>query len=49
VEKGSKVMLVNKVDPQIMGGLVIEIGEKTIDLSVLSRLTKLNNLLTESV
>ncbi|KAL2912385.1 ATP synthase F0 subcomplex subunit OSCP atp5 [Polyrhizophydium stewartii] len=37
------------VDPEIIGGLVIEIGDKTIDLSVSSKVTKLNNLLSQAV
>lgn len=28
-----------------MGGLIVDFGEKTIDLSVQSRVTKLNNIL----
>ncbi len=30
-------------------GLVVEIGDKTIDLSISSRLAKLNKLITEAV
>jgi F-type H+-transporting ATPase subunit O len=37
------------VDPNIIGGLVIEIGEKTIDLSVSAKINKLNRLLTEAI
>ena len=49
VAKGSTVLMSNKVDPNLLGGLVIEVGEKTIDLSVSSRITKLNSLLATSV
>lgn len=38
-----------QVDPKIIGGLVVEIGDNTIDLSVLSKITKLNSLLTQAV
>jgi F-type H+-transporting ATPase subunit O len=38
-----------KVDPNILGGLVIESGDKTIDLSVSSKVAKLNRLLTQAV
>ncbi|THH16585.1 hypothetical protein EW146_g4088 [Bondarzewia mesenterica] len=41
--------LTNKVNPSVLGGLVVDFGEKTIDLSVNSRVTKLNNLLQLSV
>ncbi|KAF9430831.1 ATP synthase F0 subcomplex subunit OSCP atp5 [Entomortierella beljakovae] len=36
----------NKVNPSILGGLVVELGDKTIDLSVSSKINKLNQLLT---
>ncbi|KAI8347790.1 OSCP/delta subunit of ATPase, partial [Mortierella sp. GBAus27b] len=35
----------NKVNPAILGGLVVEFGDKTIDLSVSSKVNKLNQLL----
>ncbi|KAF9131645.1 ATP synthase F0 subcomplex subunit OSCP atp5 [Mortierella sp. 14UC] len=39
----------NKVNPSILGGLVVEFGDKTIDLSVSSKINKLNHLLTEPI
>ncbi|KDR75067.1 hypothetical protein GALMADRAFT_140617 [Galerina marginata CBS 339.88] len=39
----------NKVNSAILGGLIVDFGDKTIDLSVQSRVTKLNNVLTQSV
>ena len=47
--EGQKIMLATKVDESIVGGLVIEMGEKTIDLSVSSKITKLNSLLSQAV
>ncbi|KAJ3315941.1 ATP synthase F0 subcomplex subunit OSCP atp5 [Boothiomyces sp. JEL0838] len=44
-----KMLVTNKVDPKILGGLVIEVGDNTIDMSVSSKITKLNSLLTASV
>ncbi|KAK9764839.1 ATP synthase F0 subcomplex subunit OSCP atp5 [Basidiobolus ranarum] len=47
---GSKKLTVqNKVNPSILGGLVIEFGDKTIDMSVSSKVTKLNKMLTDSI
>ncbi|KAH7107919.1 ATP synthase subunit 5, partial [Auriculariales sp. MPI-PUGE-AT-0066] len=47
--KAAKVLKVsNKVNPAILGGLIIDMGEKTIDLSVSNRVTKLNAMLQES-
>ncbi|CAL9734590.1 ATP synthase subunit 5, mitochondrial [Monosporozyma servazzii] len=34
-----------KVDPELLGGMVLEIGDKTIDLSVKSKIQELNNSL----
>ncbi|TFK75265.1 F1 complex, OSCP/delta subunit of ATPase [Pluteus cervinus] len=43
------VKISNKVNPSILGGLIVDFGDKTIDLSVQSRVTKLNNALQQSV
>ncbi|KAI0342086.1 OSCP, subunit 5 of the stator stalk of mitochondrial F1F0 ATP synthase [Trametopsis cervina] len=43
------VKVVNKVNPSILGGIVVDFGEKSIDLSVASRVNKLNSLLQQSV
>ncbi|KAI0690098.1 OSCP, subunit 5 of the stator stalk of mitochondrial F1F0 ATP synthase [Cytidiella melzeri] len=43
------VKVVNKVNPSILGGLIVDFGEKSIDLSVASRVNKLNSLLQQSV
>ncbi|GBC05400.1 hypothetical protein RclHR1_06200005 [Rhizophagus clarus] len=50
LDPGQKLIVTNKVNPSILGGLVVEIGnDKTIDLSVSSKLAKLNKLLTDAV
>ncbi|KAF8070230.1 OSCP/delta subunit of ATPase [Lyophyllum atratum] len=41
--------LTNKVNPSVLGGIVVDFGDKTIDLSVQSRVTKLNSVLQQSV
>lgn len=38
-----------QVNPDIMGGLVVEIGDRTIDLSVSARIAKMNKLLTDAL
>ncbi|KAG1804010.1 OSCP, subunit 5 of the stator stalk of mitochondrial F1F0 ATP synthase [Suillus variegatus] len=35
----------NKVNPSVLGGIVVDFGDKSIDLSVSSRVNKLNNVL----
>ncbi|KAI9352016.1 OSCP/delta subunit of ATPase [Obelidium mucronatum] len=49
IEKNQKLILTNKVDANIIGGLVIEVGDKTIDLSVSSKVAKLDRLLKETI
>jgi len=47
--QGKKLRTVTKVNPDILGGLVVEIGERTIDLSVSSKISRLNKMLTDTV
>ncbi|GMM51943.1 F1F0 ATP synthase subunit 5 [Starmerella bacillaris] len=49
VGKGRKLKLTNVVDESIKGGIVVNVGDKTLDLSVSSMLYKYNNLLTTPV
>ncbi|TPX60858.1 hypothetical protein CcCBS67573_g08969 [Chytriomyces confervae] len=49
IEKNQKIVLSNKVDAAIVGGLIIEAGGKTIDLSVSSKVAKLERLLKEAI
>ena len=49
ISKGQKVKMENKVSETILGGLIVEIGDRTIDLSVQSRVSKLNQLLYETL
>ncbi|KPM35316.1 hypothetical protein AK830_g11261 [Neonectria ditissima] len=46
---GQKLKVTNTVNPDIVGGLVVEIGDRTIDLSVSARIAKMNKLLTDSL
>jgi len=47
--QGKKLKVTAKVNPDILGGLIVEIGERTIDLSVSSKIARLNKMLTDSV
>ncbi|KAI0974785.1 ATP synthase delta subunit-domain-containing protein [Xylaria arbuscula] len=49
VGQGKKLKVRNEVNPDILGGLVVEIGDRTIDLSVSSKISKLNKLLTDAL
>ncbi|KAH9839553.1 OSCP, subunit 5 of the stator stalk of mitochondrial F1F0 ATP synthase [Rhodofomes roseus] len=48
-QKAKSVKVANKINPAVLGGIVVDFGDKTIDLSVQSRVTRLNNLLQLSV
>ncbi|KAG8832265.1 ATP synthase F0 subcomplex subunit OSCP atp5 [Serendipita sp. 399] len=48
-QKAKTLKITNKVNPSVLGGIVVDFGDKTIDLSVASRVNKLNTLLQESV
>lgn len=47
--QGKKLKVENKVNPEILGGLVVEIGDRTIDTSTKNRITRLNKILTDAV
>lgn len=47
--QGKRLKVVSKVNPDILGGLVVEIGDQTIDLSVSNKVNKMNKLLTDSL
>jgi len=49
VSSGQKLKVVSKVNPEIRGGLVVEIADRTIDLSVSSKIAKMNKLLTDTL
>jgi len=42
VAKGKKVVLSTQVDPTILGGLQIQIGDKFLDLSVGSKIDEIS-------
>ncbi|KAH8080276.1 OSCP, subunit 5 of the stator stalk of mitochondrial F1F0 ATP synthase [Cristinia sonorae] len=48
-QKAKTLKVQNKVNPSVLGGIVVDFGDKTIDLSVASRVNKLNSLLQQSV
>lgn len=49
IGQGQKLKVKNTVNSDIVGGLVVEIGDRTIDLSVSGRIAKMNKLLTDSL
>ncbi|KAL1599952.1 ATP synthase F0 subcomplex subunit OSCP atp5 [Nothophoma quercina] len=49
VAQGQKLKVTPKVNPEIKGGLIVEIGDRTIDLSVSSKMAKMNKLLKDTL
>jgi len=47
--QGKKLKVVTKINPDILGGLVVEVGERTIDFSVASKISRMNKMLTDIV
>ncbi|KAK0212959.1 ATP synthase subunit 5 [Desarmillaria ectypa] len=44
-QKAQVLKVTNKVNSNVLGGIVVDFGDKTIDLSVQSRVTKLNSII----
>ncbi|CAG7983538.1 unnamed protein product [Penicillium salamii] len=44
-----KVLTIIQVNPELVGGLVVEIGGRTVDLSVSSKIAKMNKALTDAL
>ena len=42
IAQGKDLKLVNRVNPGILGGLEVDFGEQTIDLSASSKVNKFN-------
>ncbi|KAJ8099873.1 OSCP/delta subunit of ATPase [Lipomyces tetrasporus] len=49
VGNGKKLKVSNKVNPDILGGLIVEVGDRTVDLSMSSKISRLNALINEAV
>ncbi|KZP34590.1 OSCP, subunit 5 of the stator stalk of mitochondrial F1F0 ATP synthase [Athelia psychrophila] len=47
--QSKSLKVTNKVNPAVLGGFVVDFGDKTIDLSVSSTVNKLNGILQQSV
>ncbi|KAJ5150129.1 ATP synthase subunit 5 [Penicillium atrosanguineum] len=47
--QGKKLKIVTKVNSDLVGGLVVEIGDRTVDLSVSSKIAKMNKALTDAL
>ncbi|KAI5959508.1 ATP5 [Candida pseudojiufengensis] len=49
VGEGKTLKLTNEVNPDIQGGLVVEVGDRTVDVSISNKVAKLNQTLRENL
>ena len=49
VGEGKTLKLTNKVDPEILGGLVVEVGDRTVDVSIANKVARLNQTLKDNL
>lgn len=49
LKKGQSLNVTMKVDPSIIGGMVVSIGDKYVDMSIASKINKYTQLIKESI
>lgn len=49
LKKGEKLFLAEKVDPSLIGGFIVDIGDKHMDMSTIARVKKVQQLIMEAV
>ncbi|KAL9618521.1 MAG: hypothetical protein Q9160_006777 [Pyrenula sp. 1 TL-2023] len=47
--QGKKLKVVTKINSDVLGGLIVEVGDRTIDFSVASKISRMNKVLTDSI
>lgn len=48
-KKGEKILLTKKVDPSIMGGMVVSIGDKYVDMSIATKVKLYTSVIKQAV
>lgn len=49
VKSGQSIILNSKVDPNILGGMIVSIGDKYVDMSTASKIKKYTELIQQAV
>ena len=49
LKKGETIIMNTKVDPNIIGGMIVSVGDKYVDMSVASKLKKYTDLIQTAV
>jgi F-type H+-transporting ATPase subunit O len=49
LKAGQRLRLEEQVDPSIIGGVILSIGDKYVDMSILARVKKLQQIVRDAV
>ena len=49
LKAGQKLSLQESVDPSIIGGVILSMGDKFVDMSILARVKKLQQIVRDAV
>ncbi|KAF4529237.1 hypothetical protein B566_EDAN017749 [Ephemera danica] len=49
LKKGETLLLTTKVDPELLGGMVVSIGDKYVDMSIASKVKRYSDILNVAV
>lgn len=49
VKPNEKVFITTKVDPSILGGMIVSIGDRYVDMSVASKIKKYTEIISATV
>ncbi|XP_071443928.1 ATP synthase subunit O, mitochondrial [Hetaerina americana] len=49
MKKGETILLTTKVNPEIIGGMVVSIGDKYVDMSIASKVKKMTEIISTAV
>ena len=49
LKAGQSIQLTTKVDPTIIGGMIVSIGDKYVDMSVASKLKKYTDVISAAI
>lgn len=45
LKKGQTILLTTKVDPSIIGGMIVSVGDKYVDMSIASKVKKYTDII----
>lgn len=48
-KKGENILLQTKIDPTIIGGMIVVIGDKYVDMSIASKVKKYTEIIESAV